>query len=1376
MRIPNILPMLLLLAYSIYLPAQNAPCEIYDLVVETGPCTSNSTYVVQLDFKVANPTDDQFDLWGNGQFIGSYLLSALPLKITDFPTAGTTGYVKVCINDNPNCCRIKQFIAPDCSQPTPCEITDVKIETGACLPGGLYKLTLDFNVVGANNDFFEVWAGNGQYLGHYPLSQLPLSLPFPWGGGTADKIKICINDNPNCCKVVDFQAPACFSPCRIENLTVEAGDCTSDSTYEVWVKFQTPASSPVDSFGLWAGTGQFLGHFAYADMPIHLTNFPWGGGSIDAVKVCVSNTCCREKEFNVPDCLAPPCGINDLKVIVGTCTSPKTYKLQLNFNVLSPGSAVKFSVWADNGDLLGTYSLNQLPLTLNFPWNGDAHDALKVCLLDADGKETCCKIISFKAPDCLGASCGIFNLEVKTGACQPNGTYEVWVNFLTPAASLQKFGIWTGTGKFLGFFSIADLPVFIPNFPASGGSTDKIIVCFGSACCETKEFNAPDCAGQPCGIVDLVATPGDCTSDSTYKLVINFHLATPAPGVVVPFVVYAGNGQFIGNFTTADLPLTIPNFPWNGNMTDAVKICIGNSPNTYCCRVKEFKAPGCLGDPCGIFNLKVETGACNNDGTYEIWINFQTTSAAGVFGVWAGNGQFLGVFPFSALPLHIKNFPPAGGDVDVVKVCLLTPGSTVPACCRTKEFKAPDCSGNPCGLTNLTVETGKCTSDSTYEVWIKFQLNNPTNTTKFAVYANGALYGEFPLSALPLHITDFPWNGGPNDVVKVCIISPLTVLCCETLEFKVPDCLYTGPCEIYDLVVETGGCTSDSTYKVLLNFKVQNPGQAAKFGVWANGKLLGFYDLGALPLSIPNFPWDGGANDVVKVCLVTATSAGSLTCCATREFKVPDCLQHQCEIYDLKVETGKCNDDGTYEVWINFKVANTPSVSTHFGVWANGQLIGFFPLTQLPLYIGHFPTNGGPNDVVKVCLSNTGAIGCCAVKEFPVPDCAGGDCKIYDLTVTTGDCHNDGTYTIKIDFEVTHPGNDFFEVWAGSGQYLGYFPIGSLPLIIEHFPWGGGNVDVIKVCINDHPDCCKYAEFKAPDCVQGGPCDIYDLKVETGDCNPDGTYHAWVNFKVTSTTPAGLFFAVWANGQFLGSFPLTNLPFHIEHFPTNGGPNDVVKVCIVTPNATIPLCCETKEFPVPDCQGIDCKIYDLQVVATPCLCGQFFAIVTFQHQGGGSGGFDIAGNGTNYGNFPYSQPQPVVLGPLNGDATTAFEFVVRDHLHPDCHDVVELGKVDCTQQLQQSGTNSAAATYGGKLILSPNPATAWLSVTAQLNTGTLMGQATAEIRQADGRLVRTVVVPGGSNFQLDVAELPAGVYRLSLQSSEARLESAFAKQ
>ncbi|MBL7796579.1 MAG: T9SS type A sorting domain-containing protein [Saprospiraceae bacterium] len=1285
MRIPNLLSLLLLLALAFPLAAQNAPCEIYDLVVEAGPCTSDTTYTLKLNFKVQNPPSSEFTLVGNGKSLGAYHLSDLPLTISNFPAVGLGGYVKVCMAGNspasPPCCAIKQFVAPDCSQSAPCEIYDVKVETGDCLPNGQYKIKLDFKVAGATNSLFEAWAGNGQYLGHFPLNQLPVSLNFPASGGAVDKIKICINDNPNCCRVHEFKAPTCPpTPCQINDLRVETGECTSDSTYKLVLNFKSPGVALTDSFNVYAADGAFLGRFAYAALPISIANYPWGGLNVDAVKICISNTCCRTLEFNVPACFYKDCGIGDIKVDVGDCIDAKTYKITLNFNLTlpTPGAGVLFEVRAGNGDSLGTFGPGALPLQLVFPRSGDATDRIKVCLINPNGVKYCCKIIEFKPP-----------------VCNTN----------------------------------------------------------------------------PCPISDLKVDVGPCNSDGTYSIVINFKNSSPTPGA---FGVWAGNGKFLGIFPLSALPLKIAKFPASGNAKDVVKVCLLglNSTAPTCCLTAEFEAPDCSQNPCGIFDLNVEVGPCNNDGTFLISLKFGTLSAQGQFGVWAGNGQFLGLFPFSALPLKISNFPAGGNAVDVVKVCVFLASGPSTTCCLTKEFKAPDCGQLDCEIYDLKVETGPCNNDGTYKAIVNFKVHNPGLGSHFMLWANGNQLGVYPLTSLPLVIPNFPTDGGPNDYIKVCLINPASNIpsdCCKALEFHVPDCA-DKPCEIYDLKVEVSPCNSDGTFKVFVNFKVENP-TSDHFMLWANGALQGTYKLSDLPLTIAPFPTNGGPNDYIKVCMVNAAGVPG-DCCRSIEFAVPDCNSAPCEIYDLKVETGPCNADGTFKAIVNFKVQN-PGAGTHFMLWANGALFGTFPLSALPLTIANFPTNGGPNDVVKVCiLSAAGAVGnCCRTLEFPVPNCTTGPCEIYDLKVETGPCNSDGTFKAIVNFKVQNPGaGTHFMLWANGALY-GTFPLSALPLTIPNFPTNGGPNDVVKVCMVNangaSGDCCRTLEFPVPNCMTG-PCEIYDLKVETGPCNADGTFKAIVNFKVQNPG-AGTHFMLWANGALFGTFPLSALPLTIANFPTNGGPNDYIKVCLLVPGSSQSLCCREKEFAVPDCLNKPCEIYDLNVQATPCLCGQFFALVTFEHKNGSGDGFDIVGNGKDYGTFPYNQQQPIILGPLDGDDLTEYEFVVRDHNHPDCHDVFELGKVDCNDQF-------ATIKTADKLTISPNPTSTWLTVMAQPGTGKPAGQVLAEIRKADGRLMRSVEVANGSNFQMDVSELPAGIYRLTVQSADARMESTFVKQ
>lgn len=668
--------------------------------------------------------------------------------------------------------------------------------------------------------------------------------------------------------------------------------------------------------------------------------------------------------------------------------------------------------------------------------------------------------------------------------------------------------------------------------------------------------------------------------------------------------------------------------------------------------------------PCEIYDLTVVTGVCNpNAPTYVATINFQVQNPTNdSFIVW-GNNQPLGSYPLSALPFTINSFPYNGGASDVVKVCMK--GNE--QCCRTQEFPVPACIlTTPCEIFNMVVTPGDCTGDSTYTVVLNFQVAN-SSSTNFTVFGNGVLLGNYPLSTLPLTIQNFHYNGGPNDVIQVCMSQNLT--CCKTVEFPVPPCiLNSGTCEIVNFVYDTGECTSDSTYNIVVNFQVANS-TANHFNVYGNGVLIGNYALSALPLTIHNFHYNGGANDVIQVCMVLPNT--STTCCKTVEFPVPACILNSgnCEIYNLTVATGDCTSDSTYNVVVNFLVAN--STANHFAIWGNGVLIGDYALSELPLTIYNFHYDGGNNDVIKVCMVQSGVLTCCKTLEFPVPACIlnNGNCEIYNLFVETGECHEDSTYTVVINFQVANPTNDFFEVW-GNGVYLGYYPLNALPLTLLHFPYNGGPNDVVKVCMNDNPNCCRVIEFPVPACTQEGNCHIWDLNVKT----------------------------------------------------------------------------------------------------TPCLCGQFFAVLTFNYENTGNGGFDVVGNGVNYGTYLYAHSQPVIIGPLEGNGTTQYEFGVQDHFHPDCHDGYELGIIDCPE------TPAVEVPFvAGTLSISPNPASEWLTVSAQLTGGQVIGSGDVTIRSADGRTVKTVNVANSSSFSINISDLPATNYHLMLETSAGRMQNTFIK-
>ena len=283
-------------------------CEITDLTVEVGECNANGTYVITVDFKVDNPGNEKFDLFvRNNVLFGTYDLSQLPLKISDFSPSGfNDDYIRVCINDNQECCEEIEFFPPECLSEE-CVIYDVVTTVGECTGENTYNLTIDFQVNNPGNDFFELWIRNEVYIGYYSLSDLPLTIEhFEMSGLDYDFLNICINDVPNCCYEVEFMPPDCSGTggdCEIFDLVTEVGDCISTEAYSLTINFEVNNPGN-DYFEVYVRNNVLIGYYLISDLPLTIEDFPLSGFDYDYIRVCINDVpdCCIEHEFMPPDC------------------------------------------------------------------------------------------------------------------------------------------------------------------------------------------------------------------------------------------------------------------------------------------------------------------------------------------------------------------------------------------------------------------------------------------------------------------------------------------------------------------------------------------------------------------------------------------------------------------------------------------------------------------------------------------------------------------------------------------------------------------------------------------------------------------------------------------------------------------------------------------------------------------------------------------------------------------------------------------------------------------------------------------------------------------------------------------------------------------
>ncbi|MGB0850731.1 MAG: hypothetical protein ACPGTP_05760 [Bacteroidia bacterium] len=278
-------------------------------------------------------------------------------------------------------------------------------------------------------------------------------------------------------------------------------------------------------------------------------------------------------------------------------------------------------------------------------------------------------------------------------------------------------------------------------------------------------------------------------------------------------------------------------------------------------------------------------------------------------------------------------------------------------------------------------------------------------------------------------------------------------------------------CELEDLVITIGECTSEGSYELTIDFKIENSTSDSFILYTRNATKLGTYHKSTLPLKLSNFERSGKDYDFLKICM-----KGDDDCCREIEFMPPNCEDCPCEITDLRVEVGECTSDSTYTLWVNFNHKNPGN--EYFDLYTRkGNLVGSYKLSELPLKIEDFERSGFDDDFIKVCINDNDD--CCEEIEFKPAKC---DCELSELELTAGDCTSDSTYKLTIDFDYKNVSNQYFDVFIRKGVHIGYYKFADLPITLDSFPKSGSTWDFVQICENDNDDCCIVNEVKSPEC------------------------------------------------------------------------------------------------------------------------------------------------------------------------------------------------------------------------------------------------------------------------------------------------------
>lgn len=751
-----------------------------------------------------------------------------------------------------------------------------------------------------------------------------------------------------------------IAQCTISGVEATVLPCDGGVFY-VTLNFEYEEVGP-EGFSV-VGNGNDYGDFEYGSLPIEIGPLE-GDGITEYEFVVIDNLFgdCQNWTGTGPVfCGVGDCGIDGLVVEATECDGDNSYDIVINFEAIDPTDD-HFDVIYDDV-FIGYFALSELPVTIeNFEDNGEPFPIIQVCIND---NPDCCAITEFEAPSC--GNCEIGEIEAVELECVDD---EFWITLNFEYINTGNDGfIVQGNGVNYGSFLYDNLPITIGPLPANNTFYEFVVVDGQFPDCSSFiEYGIVDCSGgSNCEIWDLVFDAGECDpATGTYNLWINFEFQNATNDLFD--VIY--NDEIIGTYELAGLPILIENFTDNGEPYPLVEICIND--NFDCCTLGEFESP-CepAGGDCEIWDVFAEAHECDADGFFMVDIEFNSNNTGAEGFSIVANGEEFGPFEYGE-PFY--TFGPLEGDGAIYEILVVD--NQFNDCGGFFELGPIYC-GENCHIYDLEAETTECDDMGQFYVVLNFEYQNVGNDG-FKVVGNGNVYGFFDYGDLPIEIGPFQT---PIDDLEFIVTDVQQPDCGDFIGVEAPNCDGNpGGCEIWDMTADVTPCSNDGTFYVIIDFEHNNTSEIA-FSVNGNGISYGFYAYDDLPISIGPLvgngttPYEFGVSDILMPDCGAGIEVGPVECDGLGD----------CQITNFVADASACNDDGTYDLWLNFSYSNSPNI--YFDVIYQGDIIDYFPLAELPVIISHFPgTEIGP-DEITVCINDTP--GCCVTTEFEAPDCLG---------------------------------------------------------------------------------------------------------------------------------------------------------------------------------------------------------------------------------------------------------------------------------------------------------------------------------------------------------------------------------------------------
>lgn len=839
-------------------------------------------------------------------------------------------------------------------------------------------------------------------------------------------------------------------------------------------------------------------------------------------------------------------------------------------------------------------------------------------------------------------------------------------------------------------------------------------------------INYPAATAQDCEFSMLQLEPTECNEDSMFWIEFSFDYAIPGSN---SFEVL-GNGTNYGQFLYGDSLYTIG--PLNADCFTKYEVIIKDTNNSNCRIAGELDKAVCCDSPleCALEVENIEVSDC--DSTGFITIQFDVINASGsnnsdgfelVF-----NGIVLESYNYDSGPYFYKLPGYRFGNTLTVR------DKINQQCIQEFFYQNDDCPDAPyCGDWTVfnSMREFQCTSDSSYKAYALLEYDGMDDSLYVSFYKQDQetmiLYTDL------VSVNDFPYLLGEfpvgNELYYYFISEQDNPFCYTGNEWNdAPRCENISDCVIKNTFGEVYDCENEE-FLIDIEFDIENPGNMG-FMVRGNGVIYDtfqygelFYTLGPIELNCAK-AYEFIIIDIEKQCRALVEFEG-----------IPCCSNEACSIDSIIVYEFNCNDDGSYDLSLDFEYQNVSN--EFFDVYAGNSFIGFYKYADLPVRIKDFIPQDLEYDLIKICDNDNP--GCCTTYEFIGPECNENTtpCDITSLFAEAYEC-SDKDFYIDLEFEITNPSEEGFTVKVNNvtidtfkhGER--FYSLGPIELDCS------SDYEVIVTDLSN--ECSAVFAFDSLLCCEQEACTIDSISVYEFECNGDGTYNLSLDFEYQNTSNES--FDVFAGSEYIGSYRYLDLPVRIKNFIPRNVEYDLIKIC----DKRIPDCCVIHEFIGPDCSGEEeCALFNLTVLQTECIDDFFYLVIDAEHAYDLTDPqFMLGGNGNDYGRYRISD-LPQALGPFHTEENITEMYMIMQN-DSNCKESSELEiSCDCTSNIIEIENESFSLSEDARTIRIDNEGLTAFSL---------------ELYSLDGKNILSATAY--DSFTIDKSNYSAGIYVLRI--------------